>query len=136
MTDWKDRLLISDRAHLVFDLHQSVDGLQEAEKGTQSLGTTKKGIGPAYSSKATRNGLRICDLLGDFEQFTNRYWMHMISNLGKRSGIVGNMIDCHWNMTDWKLLWKSMTYQKILENTQQLNRLLFYLGFIYTAAIN
>lgn len=62
--------------------------------------------------------------------------MHMISNLGKRSGIVGNMIDCHWNMTDWKLLWKSMTYQKILENTQQLNRLLFYLGFIYTAAIN
>lgn len=70
--DWKDRLLISDRAHLVFDLHQSVDGLQEKEKGSRSLGTTKKGIGPAYSSKATRNGLRICDLLGDFDQFSDR----------------------------------------------------------------
>ncbi|XP_044728154.1 adenylosuccinate synthetase [Chrysoperla carnea] len=82
LTDWKDRLLISDRAHLVFDLHQSVDGLQEAEKGTQSLGTTKKGIGPAYSSKATRNGLRICDLLGDFDQFTNRY-KTLVANYGR-----------------------------------------------------
>lgn len=71
MTEWKERLLISDRAHLVFDFHQQVDGLLEqenSEKG-QGLGTTKKGIGPTYSSKATRNGLRIGDLLGDFKIF-------------------------------------------------------------------
>ncbi|XP_043501046.1 adenylosuccinate synthetase isoform X1 [Polistes fuscatus] len=73
LKDWKDRLIISDRAHLVFDLHQQVDGLQELEKGNQSLGTTKKGIGPTYSSKATRNGLRIGDLLGDFEVFTKKF---------------------------------------------------------------
>ncbi|KAL1460956.1 hypothetical protein WDU94_012890 [Cyamophila willieti] len=73
LTGWKDRLLISDRAHLVFDLHQQVDGLQEAEKGKKSLGTTKKGIGPAYSSKATRNGIRIADLLGDFNVFIEKY---------------------------------------------------------------
>lgn len=73
LKDWKDRLIISDRAHIVFDFHQQVDGLQELEKGTQSIGTTKKGIGPTYSSKAARNGLRICDLLGDFEKFAQKF---------------------------------------------------------------
>lgn len=69
---WKERLIISDRAHLVFDFHQQVDGLQEAEKGGKSLGTTKKGIGPCYSSKATRNGIRVGDLLGDFNAFSEK----------------------------------------------------------------
>lgn len=40
---------------------------------TFSIGTTKKGIGPAYSSKASRTGLRVCDLLGDFKDFSTRY---------------------------------------------------------------
>ncbi|KDR10573.1 adenylosuccinate synthetase isoform X2 [Zootermopsis nevadensis] len=73
LTNWKDRLLISDRAHIVFDFHQQVDGLQELEKGKKSLGTTKKGIGPTYSSKATRNGIRIADLLGDYSQFVEKF---------------------------------------------------------------
>ncbi|GAX81055.1 hypothetical protein CEUSTIGMA_g8490.t1 [Chlamydomonas eustigma] len=58
------RLFISDRAHLLFDLHKEIDGLREAElsgSGKQ-IGTTKRGIGPAYSSKATRNGIRVSDL--------------------------------------------------------------------------
>ena len=38
-----------------------------------SIGTTKRGIGPAYSSKATRNGIRMGDLMGDFQIFENRY---------------------------------------------------------------
>ena len=38
-----------------------------------SIGTTKRGIGPAYSSKATRNGLRMADLMGDFEIFESRF---------------------------------------------------------------
>ncbi|XP_073815810.1 adenylosuccinate synthetase [Musca autumnalis] len=67
------RLIISDRAHLVFDFHQAVDGMQEAEKGGKSLGTTKKGIGPAYSSKATRNGIRVGELLGDFNLFSDKF---------------------------------------------------------------
>lgn len=73
MKGCEGRLVISDRAHLVFDIHQQVDGLQEAEKGKNSLGTTKKGIGPAYSAKATRNGIRIGDLLGDFSLFEDKY---------------------------------------------------------------
>lgn len=72
--DWQSRLIISDRAHLVFDFHQQVDGLQEAEKANsgKSLGTTKKGIGPTYSSKANRNGIRVGDLIGDFNAFTEK----------------------------------------------------------------
>lgn len=73
LTNWQNRLVISNRAHLVFDLHQNVDGLQEAEKGGKSLGTTKKGIGPCYSSKATRNGIRVSDLLGDFKVFSEKW---------------------------------------------------------------
>lgn len=82
LTDWKERLKISDRAHLVFDLHQAVDGLQETERseGNIQLGTTKKGIGPTYASKATRNGIRISDLLGDFDKFSERFV---------------NLADCH-----------------------------------------
>ncbi len=41
---------------------QEVDGLREAELAGNKIGTTKRGIGPAYASKSTRNGLRICDL--------------------------------------------------------------------------
>ncbi|XP_026494362.1 adenylosuccinate synthetase [Vanessa tameamea] len=73
MKGWEKRLIISDRAHIVFDFHQQVDGLQEAEKGKNSLGTTKKGIGPTYSSKATRNGIRIGDLLGDYSIFEDKF---------------------------------------------------------------
>ncbi|XP_011500964.1 PREDICTED: adenylosuccinate synthetase [Ceratosolen solmsi marchali] len=73
LTEWKDRLLISDRAHLVFDFHQQVDQLQELEKGTQSLGTTKKGIGPTYASKAARIGIRIGDLVGDYDKFSEKF---------------------------------------------------------------
>uniref|UniRef100_A0A673B6E6 Adenylosuccinate synthetase n=1 Tax=Sphaeramia orbicularis TaxID=375764 RepID=A0A673B6E6_9TELE len=63
---------------LVFNFHQAVDGLQEQQREQQegkNLGTTKKGIGPAYSSKAARNGLRICDLVSDFKVFEEKFRM-------------------------------------------------------------
>lgn len=58
----------------MFDLIDclQVDGLQEAEKGQKSIGTTKKGIGPTYASKANRIGLRVADLLGDYGQFSEK----------------------------------------------------------------
>ncbi|KAK7573724.1 hypothetical protein V9T40_010915 [Parthenolecanium corni] len=73
LVGWQDRLLISNKAHLVFDFHQQVDGLQEQEKGSKSLGTTKKGIGPSYSSKANRIGIRVADLIGDFKLFAEKF---------------------------------------------------------------
>lgn len=73
---WANRLKISDRAHLVFKLHMDADGYNEKEKddkGTGSLGTTKKGIGPTYSSKMQRINLRVCDLIGDWNSFTAKF---------------------------------------------------------------
>ncbi|KAH9489096.1 hypothetical protein Btru_057658 [Bulinus truncatus] len=74
-----ERLIISDRAHLVFDFHQQVDGMLESGRGHKSIGTTKKGIGPTYSSKATRNGLRISDLIGDFNKFSEKF-KHLVDH--------------------------------------------------------
>lgn len=59
------RIFISDRAHVVFDLHQLVDGLEEVELGKGSIGTTKKGIGPCYSTKASRSGVRISEIFDE-----------------------------------------------------------------------
>ncbi|CAH8468251.1 unnamed protein product [Heterobilharzia americana] len=73
LLDVTSRLRISDRCHLVFDIHQEVDRMEEELRGANLIGTTKKGIGPAYSSKITRNGLRMCDLMGDWNQFTVKY---------------------------------------------------------------
>jgi len=57
-----DRIFLSDRAHVDFDLHQAVDGAQEIELGKNSIGTTKKGIGPTFSSKAARTGVMLADI--------------------------------------------------------------------------
>uniref|UniRef100_A0A3Q2KNI6 Adenylosuccinate synthetase isozyme 2 n=5 Tax=Equus TaxID=9789 RepID=A0A3Q2KNI6_HORSE len=61
---------------IVFDFHQAADGIQEQQRQEQAgknLGTTKKGIGPVYSSKAARSGLRMCDLVSDFDDFSERF---------------------------------------------------------------
>lgn len=58
----KDRILVSDRCHVDLDLHGRVDGLEEVELGKANIGTTGKGIGPTYATKATRSGIRICDV--------------------------------------------------------------------------
>ena len=69
VTDYK--LFISDRAAMVMPWHSDLDGAFEAGKGETKIGTTKNGIGPAYSDKAGRHGLRIGDLL-EPEYFAER----------------------------------------------------------------
>mmetsp|Transcript_38619 Transcript_38619/g.74019 ORF Transcript_38619/g.74019 Transcript_38619/m.74019 type:complete len:511 (+) Transcript_38619:61-1593(+) len=65
------RVLLSDRAHVLLDMHREVDGLREEALGGGKIGTTKRGIGPAYATKAYRSGLRVCDLYND-EVFETR----------------------------------------------------------------
>ena len=69
ITDYK--LFISDRAACVMPYHSMLDGAYEALKGGRQIGTTKKGIGPAYTDKYSRVGIRIGDLL-DKEYFAER----------------------------------------------------------------
>ncbi|NLI68285.1 MAG: adenylosuccinate synthase [Bacilli bacterium] len=58
-----DNLKVSNRAHVILPYHIKLDILQEEEKGANKIGTTRKGIGPAYMDKAARCGIRIADLL-------------------------------------------------------------------------
>lgn len=67
-----NKILLSDRAHLIFDFHKEIDGLQEEQKGDAKVGTTKRGIGPAYTDKIARRGLRMVDLL-DWEDFAKKF---------------------------------------------------------------
>ena len=60
--DLTDRLMVSERAHLVMPYHIVLDELGEAARGSQALGTTGRGIGPAYTDKAARTGIRAADL--------------------------------------------------------------------------
>lgn len=57
------RLRVSGNAHLILPYHQEIDALTERSLGPNKLGTTKRGIGPAYADKASRIGLRVQDLL-------------------------------------------------------------------------
>jgi adenylosuccinate synthase len=59
------KLRISGNAHLIFPYHQSLDALQERHLGKNKLGTTKRGIGPAYADKSMRTGLRVQDMLDE-----------------------------------------------------------------------
>lgn len=79
------RLWISDRAHIVFDYHKTLDGLQEEQKGGKKIGTTKRGIGPSYTDKIMRMGIRIGELL-DFAAFKEHY----MANLEFHKKLYGN----------------------------------------------
>ena len=60
-----ERLFVSDRAHVIMPYHRVLDELQEKFRGKDSIGTTKRGIGPCYCDKADRSGIRMCDLVDE-----------------------------------------------------------------------
>ncbi len=84
--DTKGRILISDRAHVIFDMHLLADKLEEkrlregrsgkklanGEKGGKEIGTTMKGIGPCYTTKAARAGIRLHQVLDNREEMNRR----------------------------------------------------------------
>lgn len=66
--DLKSRLYISKKAHLILPTHRMLDAAYEAAKGDAKIGTTGKGIGPTYTDKVSRNGLRVGDILENFDE--------------------------------------------------------------------
>jgi len=63
-----DRLLISKKAHLILPTHRLLDSASETEMGVEKIGTTGRGIGPTYTDKISRHGLRVGDLYYNFEE--------------------------------------------------------------------
>ena len=72
--DIKNKLLISNRAHIILPTHKMIDATSEASKGKKKIGSTLKGIGPTYMDKTGRNGIRIGDL-------DSNNWMDKYSSL-------------------------------------------------------
>ena len=75
----KSNLMISDCAHLVLPYHRALDEQRELKKGKNKIGTTKRGIGPAYGDKAARVGLRMSDLI-EPDLFTSKLAARMEEN--------------------------------------------------------
>src|SRR5512135_665327 len=85
------RLIVSDKAHLILPYHRDLDLLAEARRGERKIGTTSRGIGPAYEDKIARRGIRACDLAdpGALEQ-------EVKDNVTARNRLVGD------TTMDWK----------------------------------
>ncbi|MEM1180305.1 MAG: adenylosuccinate synthase [Acidobacteriota bacterium] len=80
--DITGRLLVSDRAQVILSAHAALDRAREAARGQAAIGTTARGIGPTYETKAGRTGLRIGDLLADgLEGHVERLVAHLASQL-------------------------------------------------------
>src|SRR6476660_7264405 len=61
--DTRGRILVSDKAHVILPYHRDLDLLSEARRGDRTIGTTSRGIGPAYEDKIARRGIRVGDLI-------------------------------------------------------------------------
>jgi len=94
----KDRLHISKRAHLILPTHRVLDRAYEAAKGKSKVGTTGKGIGPTYSEKASRTGLRVGDIL---ENFPEKY----AALKARHEQILRDLNYTDYDITDEEKLW-------------------------------
>jgi len=109
-------LRISPRAHVIFPYHLSIDIAEEESKGNRKIGTTSRGIGPAYTDKASRVGMRIIELIDQDELAEN-----LSSTLEAKNKVLSRLYGVE----------KSFDYQQMLEQyTGYANRLKKYVADI------
>ncbi len=93
-------LVISSRAHLDLEYHLALDGLKESYLKDKKIGTTKKGIGPCYTDKISRDGLRMCDFIKD--DFDKKYEEHLIEKNKEIVKYGGEAIDLKESLNKYK----------------------------------
>ena len=93
--DYRKNLYISQRAHLILPTHRALDKASEVSKGQEKIGSTLKGIGPAYMDKTGRNGLRVGDLLD--KSFTTQY-----IKLRLKHQKLLDSLNFHEDISDWE----------------------------------
>lgn len=117
----KNRLHISKKAHLIMPTHRVLDAALEAAKGKNKVGTTGKGIGPTYTDKTSRNGLRVGDILDNFEA---KYKAHKERHLQMLASL--NYTD--FDITEVEKKWmEGIEYMKqfhIVDSEHEVNNLL------------
>lgn len=118
--DLTQRLCISKKAHLILPTHRMLDAAYEAAKGSGKIGTTGKGIGPTYTDKISRNGLRVGDIFLDFE---NRY-----NALKARHEAILASLNFEYDITELEQRWmEAIEYLKkfpIIDSEHTINNLL------------
>jgi adenylosuccinate synthase len=99
------RLIISDKAHLILPYHRELDLLSEARRGERKIGTTSRGIGPAYEDKIARRGVRVGDLANP-ESLTDA----VQHNVDARNRIIGDStMDSHQVLDELARAWARMS---------------------------
>jgi adenylosuccinate synthase len=99
-----DRLVISDKAHLILPYHRELDLLSEARRGERKIGTTSRGIGPAYEDKIARRGVRVGDLAN-----TASLAEAVRHNVDARNRIIAeSKMDAEQVLADLAAAWKRM----------------------------
>ena len=119
--DLRSRLHISKRAHLILPTHRVLDRAYEAAKGKNKVGTTGKGIGPTYSEKASRTGLRVGDIL---ENFPEKY----AALKARHEQILRDLHFTDYDITEEERLWMEgveyMRQFQLSDTETEINRLL------------
>ncbi len=118
--DLTQRLYISKKAHLILPTHRMLDAAYEAAKGSGKIGTTGKGIGPTYTDKISRNGLRVGDIFLDFEAKYNA--------LKARHEAILASLNYEYDITELEARWmEAIEYIKrfrIIDSEHTVNNLL------------
>jgi adenylosuccinate synthase len=101
--DVKDRLFVSNRAHIITDYHIAIDKYQEELKGDQKVGTTLCGIGPCYSDKIARVGIRVADSLGKSElrqkiQLSFQTKVDILNKIGYSMKDIDHLVDEYYQL--------------------------------------
>jgi len=108
--DFKKRLFISKKAHLILPTHRLLDAASEAAKGKNKIGSTLKGIGPTYMDKTGRNGLRVGDIFS--ENFKEKYQ----ALVEKHIGILAHYEGFEYDLNSLEVPWlESLETLKTLE---------------------
>lgn len=117
----KGRLHISKKAHLILPTHRLLDAAYEAAKGKNKVGTTGKGIGPTYTDKISRNGLRVGDILDHFEE---KYAAHK----ARHEAILKSLNFTNYDISEVEKKWlEGIEYLRqfpLVDTEHEVNRLL------------
>lgn len=131
--NFKDlKLLISDKAHMILKHHIEIDEAREKLRGKNAIGTTKRGIGPAYSDKVTRIGVRMGDLLdidklleklNDYYKINKGYFEYLGVNIPKMDELKKELLEYqkelkHLITDTTKYIWDNLDKNILLEGAQ------------------
>src|SRR6476661_5833568 len=117
--DVGDRILVSDKAHLILPYHRDLDLLSEARRGERKIGTTSRGIGPAYEDKIARRGIRVGDLADPKGLEAN-----IRDNVTARNRLV------HDSTMDWR-----QVFDELMERAKRLRPLVRDVSLLLTQAM-